>query len=465
MLENQAITSSGNLNRLRVRLRLLWIPPELWRLILLLLNRHGTPLQGERLKDSQVMDSEGSKESEPAANAGNIQQPNVEDQQGNNSEFVAVSRGKSVKGQPKTVESTSKAMGDHGPGKGKGREDISIGNRFTVLEPASDGGDGSDDSAKDGEYMRDDMCQDIPSTSGTVCTVNTEVDIELGRVLPDSIVNPAPNTETVAVNLSEYKKSVIMGYINGTGAVPALVANAWSSEEWVYFQNQCYLGYINGWRCCCAIWKMLYFGDLYKELGGTGPMVCSYTIISGKGVDHDLSRMGGPVGSGFGSTYHSFLMCFHSSNGGWFWGYNRENALWSWLLSSWFSYNRSCHSCMVGFWDRKGLLRVGNWWVPAVNNGRLLEIWAGDMLFGWSCWVDIHMSTSCILGLVLNFGYSPLLDPCAGVHVDPIGLASSPVMASRLSKKRTMLPLCITLYSNEHLSKETIKKLQIDEDS
>ncbi|KAD4180538.1 hypothetical protein E3N88_29129 [Mikania micrantha] len=201
-----------------------------------------------RLNDSPGLDSEGSKDSEPAAKAVCIQQPSVEGKKGDNLEFVAVTRGKSVMAQPKTVESISKDMGAKGQGKDKaksdggqpknnkkqggfdfsravnggkgkmkqsqsavgnpkGRVDISMGKRFTILEPATDGGDESDASAIDGVYLRDDMCQDTPSTSGNVCAVNTEADIELGRVLPDTIVNPAPHTAPAAVNLSEYKKS------------------------------------------------------------------------------------------------------------------------------------------------------------------------------------------------------------------------------------------------------------------
>ncbi|KAC9430409.1 hypothetical protein E3N88_45857 [Mikania micrantha] len=173
-----------------------------------------------RLNDSPGLDSEGSKDSEPAAKAVCIQQPSVEGKKGDNLEFVAVTRGKSVMAQPKTVESISKDMGAKGQGKDKAKSDGGQPKNNKKqggfdFSRAVNGGKGKmkqsqsavDASAIDGVYLRDDMCQDTPSTSGNVCAVNTEADIELGRVLPDTIVNPAPHTAPAAVNLSEYKKS------------------------------------------------------------------------------------------------------------------------------------------------------------------------------------------------------------------------------------------------------------------
>ncbi|KAL8266923.1 hypothetical protein R6Q59_004267 [Mikania micrantha] len=57
--------------------------------------------------------------------------------------------------------------------------------------------------------------------------------------LPDSIMEhtdlPVPGDN----NLSDYKKSVFLGYLNGTAAVPTLVTNGWSQVEWNFFNNQC----------------------------------------------------------------------------------------------------------------------------------------------------------------------------------------------------------------------------------
>ncbi|KAL8265586.1 hypothetical protein R6Q59_023717 [Mikania micrantha] len=69
--------------------------------------------------------------------------------------------------------------------------------------------------------------------------MNKEVDMDLGRILPDSILGSSSGAGSSVCNLSEYKKSVIMGYINGTKAVPALVANSWDEEQLNYFTDQC----------------------------------------------------------------------------------------------------------------------------------------------------------------------------------------------------------------------------------
>ncbi|KAL8256664.1 hypothetical protein R6Q59_031731 [Mikania micrantha] len=81
--------------------------------------------------------------------------------------------------------------------------------------------------------------QGKPNPKVPTCTMSKEVDMDIGTNIPDSVMEHAPGDNLENTSISEYKKSVIMGYINGTTAVPKLVANAWSTAEWIYFQNQC----------------------------------------------------------------------------------------------------------------------------------------------------------------------------------------------------------------------------------
>ncbi|KAL8265444.1 hypothetical protein R6Q59_023574 [Mikania micrantha] len=90
-----------------------------------------------------------------------------------------------------------------------------------------------------GVVATDNLGQGESTSNVPSCTISREEDMDIGSTLPDSVMEPAPVNSQENISLSEYRKSVIMGYINGTVAVPNLVANAWSTAEWIYFQNQC----------------------------------------------------------------------------------------------------------------------------------------------------------------------------------------------------------------------------------
>ncbi|KAD2804987.1 hypothetical protein E3N88_38364 [Mikania micrantha] len=126
--------------------------------------------------------------------------------------------------------------------KSKEGKGVSLGNRFTVLEEANIQPDGSQGAVGKEVVDLDVVGQGEPSSSVPTCTMSKEVDMvhmDIGLSLPDSVMETATGNNQEIGSLSEYKKSVIMGYINGTAAVPNLVANAWSTAEWIYFQNQC----------------------------------------------------------------------------------------------------------------------------------------------------------------------------------------------------------------------------------
>ncbi|KAD5317957.1 hypothetical protein E3N88_17903 [Mikania micrantha] len=163
-------------------------------------------------KDSQVLESEGDKERELATNPGNIQNANKETNQGNTSKFIHVNRAKSTKDQAKQVGSTAKAMGATGKGMDKSKS--------VRTQPKG--------NKKQGGFH-----------FSRAVNGGREVDMDPSRVLPEPILEFSPRIDLAPSNLSEYRKSVIMGYINGTAAVPNMVANAWSLKEWSYFQNQC----------------------------------------------------------------------------------------------------------------------------------------------------------------------------------------------------------------------------------
>ncbi|KAL8248078.1 hypothetical protein R6Q59_009294 [Mikania micrantha] len=53
------------------------------------------------------------------------------------------------------------------------------------------------------------------------------------------VTRGVPKQGTRHYNLSNAKKSKIMGYIKVTKAVPEMVVKAWSLNEWDYFSDQC----------------------------------------------------------------------------------------------------------------------------------------------------------------------------------------------------------------------------------
>ncbi|KAC9430410.1 hypothetical protein E3N88_45858 [Mikania micrantha] len=137
--------------------------------------------------------------------------------------------------------------GDRGKGKQNqfpgckslGTEDIPLGNRFSALDKSNEGDTASMslDNMDETPVTVIEQCENNPIV--LECPMNKEVDMDLGRILPDSILGSSSGAGSSVCNLSEYKKSVIMGYINGTKAVPALVANSWDEEQLNYFTDQC----------------------------------------------------------------------------------------------------------------------------------------------------------------------------------------------------------------------------------
>ncbi|KAD5802918.1 hypothetical protein E3N88_14278 [Mikania micrantha] len=71
------------------------------------------------------------------------------------------------------------------------------------------------------------------------CSLSKEVEMDLGQMPPTSVLDPISGAGPSDGSLSDYKKSVIMGYINSTKAVPNMVANSWNTAQWNYFTNQC----------------------------------------------------------------------------------------------------------------------------------------------------------------------------------------------------------------------------------
>ncbi|KAD2804938.1 hypothetical protein E3N88_38315 [Mikania micrantha] len=203
----------------------------------------------------------------------------------NPTDFIPVSHGKTAKGRAKQVETPASTSKEGDKGKDKAKTDggipnsnnkkggfdfsravngdkgkvkqnqasvlkskegkgVSLGNWFTVLEEANIQPDGSQGAVGKEVVDLDVVGQGEPSSSVPTCTMSKEVDMDIGLSLPDSVMETATGNNQEIGSLSEYKKSVIMGYINGTAAVPNLVANAWSTAEWIYFQNQCtWMGY------------------------------------------------------------------------------------------------------------------------------------------------------------------------------------------------------------------------------
>ncbi|KAL8241467.1 hypothetical protein R6Q59_014821 [Mikania micrantha] len=69
------------------------------------------------------------------------------------------------------------------------------------------------------------------------------MEIDVGRVLPASVSGGGGRDKKKTRNykLSNAQKSMILGYITITKSVPQMVADAWDSDEWNYFSDQCYL--------------------------------------------------------------------------------------------------------------------------------------------------------------------------------------------------------------------------------
>ncbi|KAL8260640.1 hypothetical protein R6Q59_028593 [Mikania micrantha] len=118
-------------------------------------------------------------------------------------------------------------------------EGIPLGNSFTGLERNEEGGKGSEVlpmSGKDGDSV---IILGGPSTSVPECTTSREVEMDLGRILPASVLNSISGAAPATNNISEYKKSRISGYITHTKDVPTMIANSWDMDEWNFFTNQC----------------------------------------------------------------------------------------------------------------------------------------------------------------------------------------------------------------------------------
>ncbi|KAL8266196.1 hypothetical protein R6Q59_003540 [Mikania micrantha] len=106
------------------------------------------------------------------------------------------------------------------------KEQVQTNNRFAVLE----------------EIPKVNPDPDVAVSGG--CPTNMEVEMDLGRVLPDSITRGLSGNKDKYARLSDEQKSAIMWYIKVTHAVPQIVANAWSMVELEYFTDQCHrLGY------------------------------------------------------------------------------------------------------------------------------------------------------------------------------------------------------------------------------
>ncbi|KAL8241470.1 hypothetical protein R6Q59_014824 [Mikania micrantha] len=121
---------------------------------------------------------------------------------------------------------------------------IQLGNRFTSLEENEEGDKGSQGSGNSGQVVGSVVEQGGPSLRVPECLLSKEVDMDVGRILPASVTTPVSRAAPANNNLSDYKKNRILGYINHTKGVRTLIANAWDTDEWNFFNDQCiYMGY------------------------------------------------------------------------------------------------------------------------------------------------------------------------------------------------------------------------------
>ncbi|KAD5961641.1 hypothetical protein E3N88_13114 [Mikania micrantha] len=136
--------------------------------------------------------------------------------------------------------------GDKGKGKGKATvlenkesAGITTGNRYSALGTTIDGE--AEGSNVDRMEVTPGQENGLNGQSVCVpeCSMNKEVEVDLGRILPASIIDSILGAGPQPSNLSEYKKSVILGYINSTKGVPTMVANSGDEDQWNFFTDQC----------------------------------------------------------------------------------------------------------------------------------------------------------------------------------------------------------------------------------
>ncbi|KAL8269140.1 hypothetical protein R6Q59_002938, partial [Mikania micrantha] len=120
------------------------------------------------------------------------------------------SKGKTTAGEAKTSHA-------------KDQEKLEVNNRFAVLEEQLELYHGSVMAVNES------------------CPTNMEMEMDLGRILPSSILTELPPLGTRNYNISNIQKSKILVYITAIKAVPEMVANTWNSDEWEYFADQCHM--------------------------------------------------------------------------------------------------------------------------------------------------------------------------------------------------------------------------------
>ncbi|KAD0708994.1 hypothetical protein E3N88_43819 [Mikania micrantha] len=108
--------------------------------------------------------------------------------------------------------------------KPSAQEEVQVSNHFSALDGQENEGNSSEAAVQRG------------------CSINRAMEIDTGRVLPKSLLRGEGTVKgTRNYKLSNAQKSSIMGYIEITKLVPKMVADAWDSEEWEYFADQCQL--------------------------------------------------------------------------------------------------------------------------------------------------------------------------------------------------------------------------------
>ncbi|KAD5508957.1 hypothetical protein E3N88_16660 [Mikania micrantha] len=124
-------------------------------------------------------------------------------------------------------------------GKGKEKMGVTVGNRFDVLQDTC-GLVGTQQAINSSNLAAPVVNeQGVPMEVGSICTTNMKEVIHVGRILPNSLDVRGATTVPRSKPISEYKKSLIMDYINIIAAVLEIIANAWTSDEWSFFKATC----------------------------------------------------------------------------------------------------------------------------------------------------------------------------------------------------------------------------------